>query len=53
VIFLPPLAWARLPPFEQFIEQQMVHLQDSILEHLHHHTLSNMLDDMILEAHYA
>jgi hypothetical protein len=31
------------PPFEQFNKQQMVQLQDSILEHLQHHTLSNML----------
>jgi hypothetical protein len=29
----------------------MVQLQDSILEHLHHHTISNMFSDGILEAH--
>jgi len=40
-------------PFEQLIEQQMVQLQDSILEHLHHHTLSNMLFDKISKAHRA
>jgi hypothetical protein len=51
--FLPPLARACLPPFEQLIEQQMVHIQDSILEHLHHHTLFNMLFDGIFEAHRA
>ncbi len=27
----------------------MVHLQDSILEHLHHHTLFSMLSNGILE----
>jgi hypothetical protein len=27
----------------------MVHFQDSILEHLHHHTLSKMLFDEIFE----
>jgi len=31
----------------------MVQLQDSILECLHHHTLSNMLSNEISEAHYA
>jgi hypothetical protein len=31
----------------------MVQLQDSILEHLHHHTFSNMLSDEISEAHRA
>ncbi len=31
----------------------MIQFQDSILEHLHHHTLSNMLSNMILEAHCA
>jgi hypothetical protein len=40
-------------PFEQLIEQQMVRLQDSIVEHLHHHTLSNILFDGISEAHCA
>jgi hypothetical protein len=39
--------------FEQFIRQQMVRFQIFILEHLHHHTLSNMLFDRIFEAHYA
>jgi hypothetical protein len=42
-----------LPPFEQLIEQQMVQLQDSILEHLHHRTLSNMIFDNIFETHHA
>ncbi len=40
-------------PFEQFIGQQMVWLQDSVLEHLHHHTLSNMLSDKIFKTHCA
>ncbi len=40
-------------PFEQFIGQQMVQLQDSILEHLHHHTLSNMLFDRLFEIYYV
>jgi hypothetical protein len=31
----------------------MVHLQDSILKCLHHHTLSNMLFDEIFEAYRA
>jgi hypothetical protein len=34
-------------PFEQFIGQQMVHLQNSILEHLHHHIFSSMFFDGI------
>jgi hypothetical protein len=51
--FLPPLAQACLPPFEQLIEQQMVHLQDSILEHLHHQTFFSMLSNGIFEAHHA
>ncbi len=51
--FLPPPAHACFPPFEQFIGQQMVQLQDSISEHLHHHTLSNMLSDGTSKAHRA
>jgi hypothetical protein len=47
------LAHMHLPPFEQLIEQQMVQLQDSILEHLHHHTFSNIISNRISEAHYA
>jgi hypothetical protein len=31
----------------------MVQLQDSIMEHLHHHTFSNMFFDGIFEAHVA
>jgi hypothetical protein len=50
---LPPLAHACILPFEQLIGQQMVQLQDSILEHLHDHTFSNMLFDGIFEAHCA
>jgi len=42
-----------LLPFEQLIEQQKVQLQDSILEPLHHHTLSNMLANETFEAHCA
>jgi hypothetical protein len=48
-LLLPPTQ-ACLPFFEQFIGQQMVHLQDSILERLHHHTFFNMFFDGILEA---
>jgi hypothetical protein len=39
--------------FEQLIGQQMVQLQDSILECLHHHTLSNILSNGISKAHCA
>jgi hypothetical protein len=31
----------------------MVQFQDSILKHLHHHTLSNMFFDETFEAHHA
>jgi hypothetical protein len=31
----------------------MVQLQDSILEHLHHHTFFKMFFDEIFEAHRA
>jgi hypothetical protein len=31
----------------------MVRFQDSILDRLHHHTFSNMLSNMIFEAHHA
>ncbi len=51
--FLPPLARVCFPPFEQLIGKQPIQLQDSILERLHHHTLSNMLSDGISEAHHA
>jgi hypothetical protein len=44
---------ACLPSFEQLIEQQMVQLQDSILECLHHHTLFSMLSDKIFKIHRA
>jgi hypothetical protein len=47
------LTWVYFPPFEQLIRQQMVQLQDSISNHLHHQTFSNMFFDMILDAHYA
>jgi hypothetical protein len=50
---LPFPARACLFPFEQFIEEQMVQLQNSILERLHHHTLSNMCFDATSKAHYA
>jgi len=50
---LPPLAYTCLFPFEQLIGQQMVQLQDSISKRLHNHTLSNMLFDVIFEAHNA
>jgi len=51
--FLPPPARACLFPFEQFIRQQIVQLQDSILERLHHHTLSNIFFDGTSKAHHA
>jgi hypothetical protein len=46
-------AYACLFPFEQLIKQQMVQLQNFILEHLHRHTLSNMLSDETSKAHHA
>ncbi len=51
-LLLPPARMC-LFPFEQFIRQQMVHLQDSISKRLHHHTLSNMLFEKIFKAHCA
>jgi len=48
---LPSPASACLHLFEQFIGQQMVHLQDSISKRLHHHTFYNMLSNKIFEAH--
>ncbi len=50
---LSPPACVCFLPFKQAIEQQMVQLQDSILEHLHHHALSNMLFDKTSKAHRA
>jgi hypothetical protein len=50
VIFYHPQPMSFLP-FEQLIGQQMVQFQDSILERLHDHTLSNMLFDGIFETH--
>jgi hypothetical protein len=50
---LPPPIYVCLPPFEQFIEQQMVQFQNSISKHLHHHTLSNMFFNEIFETHHA
>jgi hypothetical protein len=50
---LPCLAWMCLPPFEEFIGQQMVHIQDSILERLHHHSLFKMISNKIVEVHHA
>jgi hypothetical protein len=50
---LLPLAHVCLLPFEQFIMYEMVQFQHSILEHLHHHTLFNILFDMTSETHYA
>jgi len=48
---LPSPTRTCLFPFEQFIGQQMVQFQDSILEHLHHHTFSNMFFDRLFEIH--
>jgi hypothetical protein len=39
--------------FLSFIRQQLVQLQNSISEHLHHHTFSNMFFDKISKAHHA
>jgi len=50
---LPPLAHACILPFEQFIGQQMIQLQDSILECLHHHTLSSMFSNETSKTHHA
>jgi len=50
---LPPLAWTCFPLFEELIGQQMVHFQDSILEHLHHHTFFSMFSNGIFKAHCA
>ncbi len=50
---LPPPALVCPPPFEQPIGQQMIQLQDSIFEHLHHHTFSNMFSNEIPKAHWA
>jgi hypothetical protein len=50
---LPPLARVYFLPFEQFIEQQMVQLQNSISKRLHHHTFSNMFSNKISKAHRA
>ncbi len=48
---LSPLAHACLPPFEQFIEQQIVQLQDFILERLLYHTIFNMFSNKTFKAH--
>ncbi len=37
--------------FQQLIGQQMVQLKNSILECLHHHTISSTFFDMIFEVH--
>jgi hypothetical protein len=50
VIFYQP-QFVCLLSFEQFIGQQMVQLQNSILKCLHHHALSSMLSNEISEAH--
>ncbi len=50
---LQPLTHTCFLSFKQFIRQQMVWFQVSILERLHHHTLSNMFFDEIAEAHCA
>jgi len=50
---LPPSIRGCFLSFKQFIRQQMVWLQDSIQEHLHHHTLSKMFVDKIYIAHHA
>jgi hypothetical protein len=50
---LSPASCACFFPFKQFIKQQMVQFQNSILEYLHYHTLSNMLFNGIFEVHHA
>ncbi len=50
---LPPSTCACLLPFEQLIGQQMVHLQVSILECLHHHTFSNMFSNGTSTSHHT
>ncbi len=47
---LPPPTHACLPSFEQLIRQQMVQLQVSISECLHHHTLLSMFSDETFKA---
>jgi hypothetical protein len=39
--------------FEQLIEQQMVWFENSILNGLHYHTISNMFFDGIFETYCA
>ncbi len=51
--FLWPLVVYVFLLFEQLIGQQMVWLQDSILECLHYHTLSNILSNGISKSHCA
>jgi hypothetical protein len=51
--FLPPPVHVCLFPFKQLIKEQIVQLQDSILECLHHHTFSSMLFDETSKAHHA
>ncbi len=50
-LLLPPTCVSS--SFEQFIKQQMVQLQDSILEHLHHHTFSSMFSNKIFKPHHV
>jgi hypothetical protein len=51
--FLPPSTCACILLSKQLFKQQMVQFQNSILNCLHHHTLSNMLFDKISKAHCA
>jgi hypothetical protein len=51
--FLPPPTQTRFLPFEQHIEQHMVHFQDLISEHFYHHALFSMSFDGIFEVHCA
>jgi hypothetical protein len=50
---LSPLTHACFLSFEQLIMQQMVQLQNSISECLHHHFFFNMFFKKIFEAHCA
>jgi hypothetical protein len=48
--FLPPPTQTRFLPFEQHIEQHMVHFQDLISEHFYHHALFSMSFDGYLKS---
>jgi hypothetical protein len=51
--FLPPLVFMCFLPFEQVIEHQMVQLQSSIWDYLHHHTLFYMYSNERSKPHHV